>query len=459
MKQFKKRLLSVVVASAMALPLLTACGNNDTKPSSTGSEPGSEVSQTEGEKESEKETQTEKSGETVELEFWSWWSSEARKPHIEEIVKRFNDSQTDYHVTYVDIPWGDIFTKNIAQIAAGNPTDIMANSMEEVRFRASQGQVESIDDLLTDDVKGAFYEQYMDAVTGEDGKIYALPFSVDTRAIYYNKAQFEEAGIDPASIKTWADLEDAARKLDIKDGDKFSRYGFVPLLGNAGLDSYIINANKGMGWFDESTKEIKVNTDTNVEVLKWIRSQIDYYGQRSFDELSAAFSSGMADPFASGVVSMLSQTSAYTSYLKQTVPDMEYGVIQFPEFKEGNGHAINGGGFVVETPKGAKHPEGSYEFMKFITGKDAQDYISVNIGDFSARNDFDDSAEFFKNPINKDLAKALEETFTVITPNEFKGYQDTINPLLDQGTLGLTEPEQCLADTQTAFEDFVKNNS
>ena len=35
----------------------------------------------------------------------------------------------------------------------------------------------------------------MDACTGDDGSVYALPLSVDTRVIYYNKAQFEEAGM------------------------------------------------------------------------------------------------------------------------------------------------------------------------------------------------------------------------------------------------------------------------
>ena len=121
----------------------------------------------------------------IELEFWGWWSSEARKPYIQQMVDDFNASQSKYHVTYVDIPWGDIFTKNIAQIAAGDPCDIMANSLNQVRFRAEEGQVESLDAYVTDDVVGGFYEQYIDACTGEDGQLYALPFNVDTRGIYY----------------------------------------------------------------------------------------------------------------------------------------------------------------------------------------------------------------------------------------------------------------------------------
>lgn len=396
--------------------------------------------------------------EVVELEFWGWWSSEARKPYIQEMVDGFNESQDKYRVKYVDIPWGDIFTKNTAQIAAGKPCDIIANSMEEVQFRASEGQVESLDEYLTDDVKDAFYSQYMEDCTGEDGSVYALPYSVDTRAIYYNKAHFEEAGIKPEDIQTWSDLEEAAKKLDKKNGEEYERVGFLPLLGNNSLDTWIINANGGQGWFNEESLEVTVDTETNKEAFKWVRSQIERYGQATFDSYQAAFNSGMTDPFASGKMSMLIQTSAYTSSLAQTAPDLEYGVIPFPEFKEGTGHVTNGGGFVLEIPKGAKCPEGSYEFIKYATSKETQEFLSSKMGDFSARVDFDENSEFYQNPINQDLAKCLENTATIIVPNELKGYNDVINPLIEEGTLGIVDTDTALANGQKALEDFVASN-
>lgn len=428
----KKKLLSTLLAAAMAVTTLVGLGN----PVEVRAE-GDEV---------------------VELEFWSWWSSEARKPHVLEMVDGFNASQDKYHVTYVDIPFGDIFTKNIAQIAAGNPCDIMANSLEEVKFRAEQGQVEPLDEYLTDDVKGAFYEQYIDSCTGENGSIYALPLSCDTRGIYYNKAHFAEAGINAEDIKTWDDLVEAARKLDKKNGDDWERIGFLPILGNGGLDTWMANANNGPAWFDLETKEAKVNTDVNKEAFKWVRDQIEYYGQAKYDELAAVFASGMQDPFASGVLSMIVHTSAYQSALRQNAPDLEYGVIQIPEFKEGNGHLANGGGFVLEIPKGAKCPEGSYEFIKYVTSRETQDFLSTKLGDFSARNDFDDTTEFFKNPINQELGKCLEETFTLVVPNELKGYQDVVNPIIEEGTLGIVSTDEALDNAQKALEDFIETN-
>lgn len=452
----KKKLLAMLLGAALSVSALAGCGGSgaDANGEKTA---GAGTTETAADSAAVDSGAAADNGEVVELEFWGWWSSEARKPHIEEMVKGFNESQGKYHVTYVDIPFGDIFTKNIAQIAAGKPCDIMANNMEEVRFRASQGQVEALDPYLTDDVKGSFYEQYIDACVGEDGSVYALPLSVDTRAIYYNKAHFEEAGINPEDIRSWADLEEAARKLDKKNGDSWERIGFVPVIGNGGVDTWVINANSGHGWFTEEF-EPAANSDTNKEAFQWVRKQIEHYGQAKYDELSAVFASGMQDPFASGVLSMLVHTSAYPASLKQNAPDLEYGVIPMPEFKEGAGHVANGGGFVLEIPKGAKNPEGSYEFIKYVTSRETQDFLSTNIGDFSARNDFDESTEFMSNPINQQLAKCLEETSTIILPNYLKGYETVINPFIDEGTLGIKSTDDALENAQRALVDYVNNN-
>lgn len=448
----RKKLLAGLMAAAMAATALAGCGSGET------AEPNAETGGTTAD-EADAGAEAD-SGDVVELEFWAWWSSEARKPYIEQMVQDFNDSQSKYHVTYVDIPWGDIFTKNIAQIAAGNPCDIMANSLNEVRFRASEGQVESLDEYVTDDVKGSFYEQYIEACTGDDGSLYALPFSVDTRVIYYNKQHFEEAGINPEDIKTWDDLAEAAYKLDVKEGDKYTRVGFMPGLGNGGIATWLINANQGPCWYTEDGETVTptVNSETNKEGFKWFRDMIDHYGQDTYNEYEAAFKSGMADPFASGTMSMLVQTSAYTSSLAQTAPDLEVGVMLLPEFKEGNGNTADGDGFVLEIPKGAKCPEGSYEFIKFATSYETQDFISSNLGDFSARNDFDENSEFFKKPLVADISKALEQTSTVVIPNNIKGFADVINPLLDEARLGLKSTDEALDNAQKAFEEFIDNN-
>lgn len=449
-----------IIAAALAVTLLgstlAGCSSGD---KNTGGTDKSGVKTEAGSENQGSENKTAGSDEREKLEFWGWWGSEARKPVLEEAVKMFNESQDKYEVTYVNLPWGDVFTKNIAQIAAGNPTDIMANTLEEVRFRAEQGQVESLDDFLKKDEGtgvDSFIEQDLNACTGEDGSVYALPFSVDTRVIYYNKDHFMEAGLDPENPpKTWDELKEAAYKLEKKNGDTYERIGFLPLLGNGGLDSWVCNANKGQIWYDDSEVPA-VDTDINKDVFRWVDEFTQHYGRNTYNEMSAAFKSGMQDPFSSGKLSMLLQTSAYVSSLKQTNPDLNYGVMLMPEYKEGNGHTVNGSGFVLEIPKGAKNPEGSYEFIKFMTSKDMQEFLCERLGDFSARTDFDKDGAFLSDPITAKISEALSDTKAAITPNNMKGYTDIINPLIEEGTLGVKSTDDALANAQKAFQDFLK---
>jgi len=61
-------------------------------------------------------------------------------------------------------------------------------------------------------VKAAFAGT-LDSVT-VDGKVYGLPFNQEGYGLIYNKAIFEKADIDPATITSFKALEEAVKKLD-----------------------------------------------------------------------------------------------------------------------------------------------------------------------------------------------------------------------------------------------------
>ena len=52
-----------------------------------------------------------------------------------------------------------------------------------------------------------------------DGKIYGLPFCLESYGLIYNKAIFKKAGIDTDKIKTFAALEAAVKTLDSKKAE------------------------------------------------------------------------------------------------------------------------------------------------------------------------------------------------------------------------------------------------
>ena len=397
------------------------------------------------------------------LDFWSFWGSGARQEVIEEIIDDFNASQDKIEVKYSYQPWGDIWTKSLSSITAGNPPDVIVQDINSVAQRAEAQQATNLSVYIEEGFSDEFYPQLWDTVEYE-GDAYAVPFNTDTQVIFYNKTLFKEAGISEEQLpQTWEELETVARKLDVKNGDDFERIGFYPLW-NLGADVWALNADDGVSWFDKD-ENVKIDTDNKVEALEWILDWQEYYGQDTINRLEAEFGSGVADPFISGLVAMRAQNINYYSSLAENAPDdFEFGVIQIPEKESGSGHWSWGGGFVLEVPYGAKDPEASYEFIKYLSTPEVQEKFGEKSFDIMANRTANE------NLVNNDnldengqmIYQMADENFanTVITPVPLTApdFSSLVNEQIDQIMLGSKTPAEGLADAQKAVEDLVEQN-
>ncbi len=397
------------------------------------------------------------------LDFWSFWGSGARQEVIEEIIDDFNASQDKIEVKYSYQPWGDIWTKSLSSITAGNPPDVIVQDINSVAQRAEAQQATNLSEYIEEGFSDEFYPQLWDTVEYE-GDAYAVPFNTDTQVIFYNKTLFKEAGISEEQLpQTWEELETVARKLDVKNGDDFERIGFYPLW-NLGADVWALNADDGVSWFDKD-ENVKIDTDNKVEALEWILDWQEYYGQDTINRLEAEFGSGVADPFISGLVAMRAQNINYYSSLAENAPDdFEFGVIQIPEKESGSGHWSWGGGFVLEVPHGAKDPEASYEFIKYLSTPEVQEKFGEKSFDIMANRTANE------NLVNNDnldengqmIYQMADENFanTVITPVPLTApdFSSLVNEQIDQIMLGSKTPAEGLADAQKAVEDLVEQN-
>ncbi|WP_430615436.1 ABC transporter substrate-binding protein [Enterococcus sp. DIV1067f] len=397
------------------------------------------------------------------LDFWSFWGSGARQEVIEEIIDDFNASQDKIEVKYSYQPWGDIWTKSLSSITAGNPPDVIVQDINSVAQRAEAQQATNLSEYIEEGFSDEFYPQLWDTVEYE-GDAYAVPFNTDTQVIFYNKTLFKEAGISEEQLpQTWEELETVARKLDVKNGDDFERIGFYPLW-NLGADVWALNADDGVSWFDKD-ENVKIDTDNKVEALEWILDWQEYYGQDTINRLEAEFGSGVADPFISGLVAMRAQNINYYSSLAENAPDdFEFGVIQIPEKESGSGHWSWGGGFVLEVPYGTKDPEASYEFIKYLSTPEVQEKFGEKSFDIMANRTANE------NLVNNDnldengqmIYQMADENFanTVITPVPLTApdFSSLVNEQIDQIMLGSKTPDEGLADAQKAVEDLVEQN-
>lgn len=454
-------LMLVIVLSVV----ISACGgkNNNAASPSPSNSPSSSPSKQASEKPSESPKASNEP--KIELDFWTFWGSETRRPIVEKMIDDFNKSQDRIVVKHTYLPWGDVWTKNLAAIAAGNPPDVIINDINTVAQRAVSKQVVNLSDFLAkDNIKDRFFPELWNTVEFE-GQAYALPFNTDTRFLFYNKTAFREVGLDPEKPPTtWAELEEYAKKLDKKNGKNYERIGFYPNgWGNWGWDSWMTNADDGVGFVDKEGK-VTINTPKKIEALKWINKWTERLGESTVNAFKAEFGSKQADPFISGKVAMINQTATFYTQLRDYGQNMDFGIAQIPEYQPGTGHYSSGGGFVIEIPFGAKNPEASWEFIKFMTDVQAQEYWAIknfdNVANIEASKKAAQNAELDEKGkwVYNEAVKNLDVTKIYPIPYFAPDFRNLLNPEAEAALLGKESPEKALENAQAEVEKLIKAN-
>ncbi len=182
------------------------CQNQES--SSNQSQNGSSENSSTGSGESE-------SGEKIQITYWNQWTQEAEIAFLEKYITEYNQSQDQYEVSYLAIPFDEyVSTKLATAFATGEAPDVFDCSPAIINQYMDAGVCEPLNDILTEEKMALFQEGAFD-VCSKDGVIYGIPLDADIVGIYYNKAMLEEAGVEVP--KTWSELLDAAVKLNSQD--------------------------------------------------------------------------------------------------------------------------------------------------------------------------------------------------------------------------------------------------
>lgn len=310
-----------------------------------------------------------------DIQFWHFWGSPVRRTAIQRVIAGFNQQYPNIKVTETAVPFSDIWTKNLAAVAAGSGMpNVIVEDRPSLPDRAKNEVDISLGDFATrDGITGEAFWPFTWKEATVDGVPYGLPYETDIRVLYYNKAAFTEVGLDPNTPpKNWDELWSFSDKLDKRDGDNLERIGFYPTFGNVGLDQWAWN--NGGNWQDADFNPT-MNSPENVEALEWMKTWADRYGYSNIQALQSTFGSGTQDGFMSGKVAMIVDIQGYTSQLnffnaKFALPDSDenlgYGVAPITP-AAGHEPASLSGGFALSIPRGSDQNDATWEFIKYAT--------------------------------------------------------------------------------------------
>jgi sn-glycerol 3-phosphate transport system substrate-binding protein len=155
----------------------------------------------------------------TEIHWWHAMSGELGK-QVEKLAADFNASQSKYRVVpsykgnYTETVTAAIF----AFRSRSQPVIVQVNEIATATMTAAKGAIYPVFELMQDEQEAFSPAAYLPAVTGYyadlAGNMLSFPFNASTPILYYNKALFRDAGLDPeVAPKTWPEVGEAAKRL------------------------------------------------------------------------------------------------------------------------------------------------------------------------------------------------------------------------------------------------------
>ncbi|WP_367125060.1 extracellular solute-binding protein [Streptomyces phytohabitans] len=241
----------------------------------------------------------------------------------DELARGFRKKNPGVAVDVTVLSWNDVDEKVAAMVADGEPPDIA--QIGSYADYAAQGRLYDVAQLLPIPVQADYLPALADA--GEVNRAqYGLPFVSSTRLLFYNKALFADAGIDPdAPPRSWAELRSAARKLEA--GGVPIPYG-LPLGPEEAPAETMMWLLGGGGSYTDNGDSYVLDSPENIATFEWLRDELVGAGLTGAKAPAETNRQDVFDAFGRGEVGML---NGHPTLMQQADRQgVEYGTAVLP---------------------------------------------------------------------------------------------------------------------------------
>lgn len=442
----------ILLCTVMLLSLLAACSGGGASPSGSESTPAPAKQEPAG---SAKTPAPAPEKQPVTIQFWHIYSDGDMKTLMDEIIAEFQTKYPYITVDQLGVSFWDYWTKLTTAVAGGSGPDLSLNEIDNVGARASSGTLVNLDSLIQRDNfdTSALFPVLVEQSKFE-GSHYHMPFETDVRLLYYNKAAFREAGLDPEKPpKTWAELADYAEKLTKMNGDLIDRIGFSPALGNMYL--WTLAWTNGGDFWDDNLKPTFTKSE-NIEALQWMAEVQKKYGNRAFSAFQSQAGSLGYNPFIGEKVAMIVDNNTLYGDILRNNPNLEFGVAPIP-YQASPASWSAGFSLEIIDNKNEAKKDAAWELMKYLLDKDVQIKMhKVSRGLYSNISAVSDP-QFMNDPVWETMVGIMEHTrFREYVPGS-PAWANHIQPQVEAVLLGEMTPEDALKKAQGLVETEQKN--
>lgn len=329
----------------------------------------------------------------IRLQVWGLKLGD-ETPGLIARIKEFERRHPNIRVSVLSMGAGEMNPQKLMTSIVGNvPPDLIQQDRFTIGDWASRETFLPLDGYIARDRNlpdGIRKEEFYKACWSEaqyEGKVFAIPFGTDDRALYYNRAVFREAGLDPDKPpRTWEELKDYTKRLTqtAKDGS-FKRIGFIPNYGNSWL--YIYSWQNDGEFMSPDGRTCTMDNPRSVAALQYMVDLYDMLGGvTKVTAYQSGFQANEMDPFLTGKIAMKIDGNWTLNNIARFAPDLDFAVAPAPVPAERLAQTLGGkpgrfhgqdpfvtwaGGFSFAIPKGAAHPEEAWEFIKWMNSPES----------------------------------------------------------------------------------------
>jgi raffinose/stachyose/melibiose transport system substrate-binding protein len=385
-------------------------------------------------------------GDQVTIRWWHIATAEADAAIFQQIADDYMAMNPNVNIE-ITILENEAFKSRLTTVMqAGDPPDLFQSWGGGVLWQyADAGMVRDISAEYLGDWYDSIAVPAAADLFGKDGEYYGVPWRWGAVGMFYNKALFEQAGLDPENPPaTWAEFLDAVKTLKDADitpialgeMDKWpGHFWWVYLAIRTGGQDAFLAAYDRTGSFADPPF---VEAGTLLNDLIALEPFPDGFLGMTFGDEGAQMGNGLA---AMELMGQWAPGNQETNSQSGEGVTADLGWFPFPTVEGGAGDpsdVLGGGdGFAV----GINAPDETIDFLKYLTSEEVQ---AANLSLFSPPTAVGADAGI-TDPIVQQILEARNNA------NYFQLYYDQFLPPALAGTV-LDAVEQLFAQTMTPEE-------
>lgn len=339
------KLLSVGLACAVAVGCISGCGTGGNKTSGTDGKV------------------------TISVGAWPEKGTDEYKTKMEQVA-RFNEKYPDIEIV------GDTFAYKVdtftAKASAGSLPTVYSTLFTEVDKIISAGYAADLTDVL--EKEGWLSQMNSDVVkyvSGDDGRIYGIPYYVYAQGLYINKPLFEQAGLvdgngDVIIPKTYDDVYEAAKTIREKTGK--AGFGLPTIKNQGGWHTINIAWAYGTDFLERSEDGKYTSTMDSPETVaayEWVKKM---RAANVFPDNPNLILDDVVTLFGSGQVAMFFAPPTYISALSANCGMKPEDVVMtsMPEGPEGRVSQMGGDLYMIANNATPEQIDAALKWIDFI---------------------------------------------------------------------------------------------